>query len=217
MGLTAKASSESSFKPVPAGMHLARCYRIIDLGTQTTEWQGKEKKNYKIMMLWEVHGEDDHGAALVTDRDEPMSISKNYTMSLGEMSTLRADLKAWRGRDFTAEELRGFQLKNVLGAWCMLTVARTEGQNGKEYSNVVSVNPVPAPIKKAGLPDGFNDLAVFDLDNPDMALFDTFSDKLKAKIQSCPEWMAKGSASEQYQKQQNASAFSDDDESDIPF
>jgi hypothetical protein len=217
MGLTAKASSESSFKPVPAGMHLARCYRIIDLGTQTTEWQGKEKKTYKIMMLWEVHGEDDQGVALVTDRGEQMSISKNYTMSLGEMSSLRADLKAWRGRDFTAEELRGFQLKNVLGAWCMLTVSRTEGQNGKEYSNVVTVNPVPASIKKAGLPDGFNDLLVFDLDNPDMALFDTFSEKLKAKIQSSPEWKAKGSASEQYQKQQNASAFSDDDESDIPF
>jgi hypothetical protein len=216
MGLTAKASSESSFKPVPAGMHLARCYRIIDLGTQTTEWQGKEKKNYKIMVLWEVHGEDDQGVALVTDRGEPMSISKNYTMSLGEMSTLRADLKAWRGRDFTPEELRGFQLKNVLGAWCMLTVARTEGQNGKEYSNVVSVNPVPAPIKKAGMPSGFNDLAVFDLDNPDMALFDTFSEKLKAKIQSSPEWKARGSASEQYQKQQNASSLSEMDD-DIPF
>lgn len=216
MGLTAKASSESSsFKPVPAGMHLARCYRIVDLGTQTTEWQGKEKKNYKIMILWEVHGEDDQGVALVTDRGEPMSISKNYTMSLGEMSTLRADLKAWRGRDFTAEELRGFQLKNVLGAWCMLTVARTTGNDGKEYSNVMSVNPVPASIKKAGLPDGFNDLAVFDLDNPDMALFDTFSQKLQAKIQSSPEW--KGSASEQYQKQQNASAFSNDDENSIPF
>ena len=218
MGLTAKASSESSsFKPVPAGMHLARCYRIVDLGTQTTEWQGKEKKNYKIMMLWEVHGEDDHGAALVTDRNEPMSISKNYTMSLGEMSSLRADLKSWRGRDFTAEELRGFQLKNVLGAWCMLTVARTTGRDDKEYSNVMSVNPVPTSIKKAGLPDGFNDLAVFDLDSPDMALFDTFSQKLQDKIQSSPEWKAKGSASEQYQEQQNASAFLDDDESDIPF
>jgi len=217
MGLTAKASSESSsFKPVPAGMHLARCYRIVDLGTQKTEWNGKEKVNYKIMMLWEVHGEDDQGNSLVTDRGEPMTISKNYTMSLGEMSSLRADLKSWRGRDFTPEELRGFQLKNVLGAWCMLTVARTTGRDDKEYSNVMSVNPVPASIKKAGLPDGFNDLAVFDLDNPDMALFDTFSDKLKAKIQNSPEWKAKGSASEQYQKQQNSSSLSDL-EDDIPF
>ncbi len=216
MGLTAKASSASSstFKPVPAGMHLARCYRIIDLGTQTSVWQGKEKKGYKVMMLWEVHGEDDQGNALTTDRGEPMSISKNYSMSLGEMSTLRADLKSWRGRDFTPEELRGFQLKNVLGAWCMLTVARTTGQDEREYSNVVSVNPVPSSIKKAGLPDGFNELSVFDLDNPDMALFDTLSQKLQAKIQSAPEW--KGSANEQYQKQQNASSLSEM-EDDIPF
>lgn len=216
MGLTAKASGDSKFTPVPAGMHLARCYRIIDLGTQTSEWQGQQKKNYKIMILWEVHGEDESGKALVTDRGEPMSISKNYTMSLGEMSRLRADLKAWRGRDFTAEELRGFQLKNVLGAWCMLTVAHGEGNDGKIYANVSNVNPVPAAMRKAGLPEGVNPLAVFDLDNPDMALFDTFSNNLKAKIESSPEWRAKGSAAEQYQKQQNASSF-DDMESDIPF
>lgn len=216
MGLTAKATSESKFIRVPAGMHLARCYRIIDLGTQSYEWQGQPKKNYKIMILWEVHGEDENGKALITDRGEPMSISKNYTMSLGEMSRLRADLKAWRGRDFTPEELRGFQLKNVLGAWCMLTVVHGDGNDGNPYANVSSVNPVPAAMRKAGLPEGVNPLAVFDLDNPDMALFDTFSNKLKAKIEASPEWKAKGSASEQYQKQQNASSF-DDMESDIPF
>lgn len=216
MGLTAKASGDSKFTPVPAGMHLARCYRIIDLGTQSSEWQGQQKKNYKIMILWEVHGEDENGKALLTDRGEPMSISKNYTMSLGEMSRLRADLKAWRGRDFTAEELRGFQLKNVLGAWCMLTVVHGEGNDGKIYANVSNVNPVPAAMRKAGLPEGVNPLAVFDLDNPDMALFDTFSNNLKAKIEASPEWKAKGSAAEQYQKQQNAE-FLADMESDIPF
>ena len=216
MGLTSKASSEPKFTPVPAGMHLARCYRIIDLGTQSTEWQGQQKKNYKVMILWEVHGEDENGKALVTDRNEPMSISKNYTMSLGDMSRLRADLKAWRGRDFTQEELRGFQLKNVLGAWCMLNVVHAEGNDGKIYANVSTVNPVPSALRKAGLPEGVNPLTTFDLDNPDMALFDTFSNNLKAKIEASPEWKAKGSAAEQYQKQQNAE-FLADMESDIPF
>ena len=197
-------------------MHLARCYRIIDLGTQSTEWQGQQKKNYKVMILWEVHGEDENGKALVTDRNEPMSISKNYTMSLGDMSRLRADLKAWRGRDFTADELRGFQLKNVLGAWCMLNVVHAEGNDGKIYANVSTVNPVPSALRKAGLPEGVNPLTTFDLDNPDMALFDTFSNNLKAKIEASPEWKAKGSAAEQYQKQQNAE-FLADMESDIPF
>lgn len=217
MGLTAKATSESRFTPVPAGMHLARCYRIIDLGTQSTEWQGQQKKNYKIMILWEVHGEDENGKALVTDRNEPMSISKNYTMSLGEMSRLRADLKAWRGRDFTQEELRGFQLKNVLGAWCMLNVVHAEGKDDKVYANVSTVNPVPSALRKAGLPEGVNPLTTFDLDNPDMALFDTFSNNLKAKIEASPEWKAKGSAAEQYQKQQNAEFVAEMDDESIPF
>ena len=40
------------------------------------------------------------------------------------------DLAAWRGKDFTADELRGFELKNVLGAWAMITVAKSVGNNG---------------------------------------------------------------------------------------
>ena len=34
-------SSGGDFKPVPAGLHLARCYRIIDLGTQRSEFDGQ--------------------------------------------------------------------------------------------------------------------------------------------------------------------------------
>jgi hypothetical protein len=221
MGLTAKATGGGGdFKPVPAGMHLARCYRIIDLGSQKSDWQGKQKISPKVMIQWEVHSEDDEGKPLVTDKNEPMTISKNYTVSLGENARLRIDLKSWRGRDFNLEELSGFHLRNVLGSWCMLTVTRTPGSDGKEYSNVTAVSPVPASIKRAGLPEGHNEKKFFDLDNPDMALFDTFSDKLKAKIMSAPEW-PKGSPAEQYQKEQNKSAKSgtgfDDMDDDIPF
>ena len=31
------------FKLPPAGSFVARLYRIIDIGTQTTEWMGKKK------------------------------------------------------------------------------------------------------------------------------------------------------------------------------
>jgi hypothetical protein len=47
-------------------MHLARCYRIVDLGTQKTEYQGQVKHLQKVMIQFEVHGEDDNGNALVT-------------------------------------------------------------------------------------------------------------------------------------------------------
>jgi len=219
MSLTAKDSGGGSFTPVAPGMHLARCYRIVDLGTQKSEYQGQVKHLQKVMIQFEVHGEDDNGNALVTAKGEPMSISKNFTLSLSEKATLRIDLQAWRGRDFTADELRGFELKNVLGAWAMITAAKSAGNNGKEYTNIISINPVPVAIKKAGLPEGFNKLAMFVIENPDMELFDTFGNGLKEKIQGSPEWRARNGGQEQppARKPTNTGSGFDDMDDDIPF
>ena len=63
MSLIARDSGSSTFKPVPPGMHLARCYRIVDLGTQRSEYQGNVKELRKIMITFEVHGDDDQGNA----------------------------------------------------------------------------------------------------------------------------------------------------------
>jgi len=188
MSLTVKANKESSFTPVPPGMHLARCYRVVDLGTQKSEYMGEIKHLPKVMVQFEVHGEDESGQPLVTAKGEPLSISKNYTASLSEKATLRVDLKNWRGRDFTPEELKGFELKNILGVWAMITVTKSPGRDGKEYTNIGAVMPVPANIKKAGLPEGVNATSIFSIADPDMAMFDSFSDNLKTKIQSSPEW-----------------------------
>jgi hypothetical protein len=195
-------------------MHLARCYRVVDLGTQKTEWQGATKYLAKIMIQFEVHGEDDTGKPIITSKGEPMSISKNYTLSLAEKATLRKDLAGWRGRDFTPEELKGFELKNILGHWAMLSVAKSLGNNGKEYTNIMSVNPVPVAIKKAGLPVGFNDPAIFSIADADMDLFETFSKNLKEKIQASPEWQAR----EQYTKTETSGGQGMEDiDEDIPF
>lgn len=218
MSLIAKDSGgESSFTPVPPGMHLGRCYRVIDLGTQKTEWQGQVKHLRKVMLQFEVHGEDEQGNPLLTGKGEPMSISKSYTLSLAEKATLRKDLQTWRGRDFTSDELRGFELKNILGHWAMLSIAKSIGNNGKEYTNIMSVNPVPASIKKAGLPEGINQTALFSLDKPDMEIYEILGNKLKERIASSPEWQGMD-----YQKDQIASAKSigngfDDMKDDIPF
>lgn len=216
MSLMAKDSGGGSFTPVAPGMHLARCYRIVDLGTQKSEYQGQIKHLKKVMLQFEVHGEDESGKALVTAKNEPMSISKNFTLSLAEKATLRKDLQAWRGKDFTSDELRGFELKNILGAWAMITAAKSIGNNGKEYTNVISINPVPVAIKKAGLPEGFNKLSMFVIDEPDMELFETFGNGLKEKIQATPEWRARDDQSS-YEKPKPTGSGFDDMDSDIPF
>lgn len=213
MSLVAKDSGgDGNFTPVPPGMHLARCYRIVDLGTQKSEFQGQIKYLQKVMLQFEVHGEDEKGKALVTSKGDPLSISKNYTLSLAEKATLRKDLQTWRGVAFTPDQLRGFELKNVLGHWAMLSVAKDVGNNGKEYTNIMSVNPVPVSIKKAGLPEAVNKMAMFTIMNPDMDLFETFSNNLKEKIKASPEW----ESNSKREVAKSGSGF-DDIGDDIPF
>jgi len=177
-----------NFERCPQGMHLARCYRIIDLGTQKSEYMGQVKYLHKLMVGWEIHGMHDDGTPIKMKDGRPFAIFKNYTLSWSEKANLRLDLQSWRGRAFTQEEMRRFDLKNVLGAWCMLNVIERSGQNGNTYSNVDGVTPVPAMIKQNGLPNAVNKNEIFNLTDPDMAMFEGFSDNLKKKIMASPEW-----------------------------
>lgn len=210
MSLIAKASASGSFTPVPPGTYLARCYRIVDLGTQQSEYLGVSKELKKVMLQFEVHGEDEDNKPLITAKGEPMSISKNFTLSLGEKATLRRDLVSWRNRDFTKDELDGFELKNVLGAWAMISVTKAMGNNGKEYTNIANINAVPKAMKQ-NLPPAHNAVGIFSIADPDMEMLNTFSDNLRGKIEQSPEWRKRGKASAT-----PANGFDDLDD-DIPF
>jgi hypothetical protein len=208
-----------SFERCPPGMHLSRCYRIVDLGTQKTEYMGQTKYLHKIMLGWEIHGMHDDGTPMKMQDGRPFAIFKNYTLSWSEKANLRLDLQSWRGKQFTEEEMRRFDLANVLGAWCMLNIIERPAKTGnKIYSNVDGVTPVPAMIKQNGLPTAVNKNEIFTLSQPDMTLFNTFSDHLKNKIQSSPEWQ-KLAGAQQGQPQSSpagAPGGADEDE-DIPF
>jgi hypothetical protein len=210
MSLIAKVGSTSNFKPVPPGMHLGRLYRIIDLGTQTSEYLGKTKSLRKVMLQWEIHSEDDEGRPTVTDDGKPLSLSKNYTLTLDEKGTLRKDLQTWRGRDFTEEELAGFDIKVVLGQWAMLSVIKALGNNGKEYTNVAAVMSVPKSVRSAGFPEPHNDPKIFVIATADMEMFEKFSENLKVKIEASPEWKLRGKT------EKPTTGFDDLDDS-VPF
>ena len=222
---TAPVSEFKEFKQVPAGLHLARCYRIVDLGTQRTEFEGQEKFQRKIMLGWELHGKDDEGNELVTEYGDPMAIFKNYTLSWHEKATLRLDLQNWRGKPFTVEEMRRFDLSTVLGAWCMLTViqraGKKEGKTDRVYANVKAVSPVPSIIKSNGLPSAINPNQMFRLAEPDFELYDTFGKGLKAMIEASPEWQAIQARKPAQNASKAASSSSgsgfDDMEDDLPF
>ena len=129
MGLTVSEGA-GSFELAPAGTHIARCYSIIDLGSQVSEYQGEKKTARKVLLRWELLGDD----RMADGR--PFIVAKRYTASLHEKAQLRKDLAGWRGRDFTPEELKGFELQKVLGHHCMINVIHVEkaGQHCQHHA-----------------------------------------------------------------------------------
>ena len=198
------------FERCPPGMHLARCYRIIDLGTQKKEYKGQVKFLRQVMIGWEILGTDDSGQPLRMKDGRPFAIFRNYTLAWNDKANLRIHLQSWRGKPFSQEELRRFDLKNILGAFCMLNVIEREGQNGTVHSNISGVTPVPGMIKQAGLPAPVNQNEMFTIANPDMAVFERFSDNLKTKITSSPEWQKRSAP-------QKRADYDDSPDDSIPF
>ena len=192
MSLIAKAEANSStFIPVPTGMHLGRCFRVVDLGTQKSTYKGTDKFQRKVLIQFEIHSEDAQGNPLLTDKGEPMSISKRYTLSLYENSSLSKDLESWRGSAFTADERRGFDLEKLLGVWAMLNITKSIGNDSKEYTNIETINPVPMQIKKAGLPDPHNDTMIYSIQNSDEDTFNKLSEGVRKTIEASPEFQDK--------------------------
>jgi hypothetical protein len=180
MSLTASEGGDGNFELTPEGVYTARCYRIIDLGTQTTEYMGESKQQHKVMISWELIGKDDERMKEGENKGKPFSIHKRYTVSLSDKANLRADLEAWRGKKFSTEELHGFDLSNVLGAYCTIQVVHSED---KKYANVNSIMAF-----KGEKPEPVNPDLVFDIDNPDMQIYETLSENMKQTIAKAPEW-----------------------------
>jgi len=181
------SSGSTDFKLPPPGSFLARLYRIIDIGTQTTEWMGKKKMQRKIICMFELHGEDNEGNPLAMDDGKPLVVSKRYTLSLDEKATLRKDLEAWRGKEFTQAELDGFNLEVLLGKFCMVAITHSD-YNDKKYANIASISQVPAAMKKLGEPTGVNELLIFSMDPFDQAKFDKLSEGLQNLIKKSAEY-----------------------------
>jgi hypothetical protein len=185
---TTNYSNTKEFKNSPPGSHLGRLYKIVDLGTQQGEWEGKATYARKMIFYFELHGEDDKGLPLVNDDGKPLIVTKYYNASLGEKATLRKHLQTWLNLDFSKMP-EGFKVKNILGKFAMINVT-TYQKDGKTRASVEGLSAVPAIVQKHGLPEGFNEISIFDLNKFDSAKFDSLSDGIKKMIMSSPEYRA---------------------------
>jgi hypothetical protein len=211
------AKNAGTFKQVPPGNYVARCYQLIDLGHQTSEKFGTSA--HKIRIGWELYGEDEQGQPLTVQRDGqtlPMTVAAEYTVSLNEKANLRKHLVAWRGRDFTAEELKAFDISKLLGAYCLLNVTNSDSASGKTYANVSGIAPLPKQMAN-NKPAPGHQIQQLDLDDPDMDVFEELPQFLKDRIEASPEWQTLMSKRRLPAQTQALATTADDDDSDVPF
>jgi len=179
MTTTAIETQGGGFEPVAAGAYAAVCDQVVDLGLQPG---GQYDPKHKIYIRFQVPSErvtwkDKDGK----ERDGPMVIGRTFTLSLGEKSHLRPFLESWRGRPFTQEELRGFDIKNVLAAPAMIQVVHEHFQDGKLFAKVASAMSLPKGMPK---PQAEGTFLYYDCDHHDSGVFEKLSKYIRAKIEN---------------------------------
>lgn len=133
MSIIVKAPENKEFTPAPEGLHRAVCVDVLDPWTEERPERFGGGLVEKTRLVWEIDAAMDDG--------RPFTVAQFYTASLHEKAKLRHHLEAWRGRAFTQDELRGFDLENVIGIPCQLQVIHHTTQDGKVYANVQAIVP----------------------------------------------------------------------------
>ncbi len=189
----------------PAGAYPARCYQMIHLGTNKENINGEDKMLNKVRISWELPTE-----LKIFDSEkgeQPLIISKEFTLSMHEKATLRKMLASWRGKDFSEDECKGFDITKLLGVVCMINVIHKQSKQGNEYADISSITPLP---KGYECPPQINKNVLWEYDNPDFVLLETLPDFIKDRIKTSEEY-----AKLQAPQEQHMNGNSEPD--DLPF
>lgn len=154
-------SGNSGYEQLEEGMYPAIAVLIAGVGTQKTPFKnedGTDKIQRKMVVQWET---------------EKGTIAKEYTVSLNEKANLRKDLESWRGKRFSDEELKGFDMTTLLGKGCTIQVMHND--NG--YAKVANVLPVTDKNFKAKKTP-----VLYDIENEDKNLFAELPTWIQKKV-----------------------------------
>ena len=162
-------SGGSDFEQLAKGQYNATCYRVIDIGTHNETYEGETSKKHSVLLQWELEKQMADG--------RPYSVTAQYNLSLHEKAKLRQHLTSWRQKQFTDEELAGFDLTNVLGLTCKLDIGHTANGNPK----VLNIYAPDGGVKKGAT---VNDQIAFDCD-----LYASADAGEMKKFVNLPEWM----------------------------
>ena len=201
---------------IEPGLHLARCYRMVQIGTVPENILGQTKQLQKVRIGWEMPN-----LTKVFDPakgEQPIVIEKEFTLSMAEKANLRAMLTSWRGKAFSEEEAKAFDITKLIGVPCMLNITHKASKSdpSRKFDEISSVVPV---MRGMTCPPQVNPTFILSYDDWDEAKFETLPDFIKDKMKLSIEYQAlhsKGAqtgAKETFLEEMNA----DLDSEEVPF
>lgn len=188
MSIIATNQGSAQRELAPAGTHMARCYSMVHIGTVKEEIMGKTKRLNKVRLSWELPEEkrifnEEKG-------EQPITVSKEFNLSLYPGSTLRSFLDTWRGKALSEEEAEKFDVTRLLSIPCLLTIIHKPSKKNPSllYEEISGVAPL---MKSQICPPQINKSFEFNYaEKWDWDVFNYFPDFIKDKMKASEEYAA---------------------------
>lgn len=183
MAIIAQNNAGGTSTPIEAGTYVARCYSMIYMGTIPEEFQGQKKDMKKVRITWELPTELKVFKA--EKGEQPQVIGKDFTLSMNEKGTLRKMLQSWRGKAFTEDEAKNFDITKLLGKSCMLSIVHKISKTGKTYAEIATISPL---MKGMACPDQINESFEFNVLEFNEDKFNQLPDFIRDKVKTSAEY-----------------------------
>ena len=200
---------------IEAGSHLAVCTMIADIGSHESEFQGRTKVNYEVVMMFEfpdLRNEIEKDGKKIS---YPKRKTEKYTFSYHEKSNLGKIMKSWLGRLPDAD----FDLFEMLGKNAMVTIIHEESKSGTSYDKIATITQLPARISPAE-PEG--KLIRYSMQEDKQDFPEHLPDWIKNEVMSSKEWESIQRFGERQDETgepmpDDTTDYGVDDDSEIPF
>lgn len=185
--IAGKPEGNFEFELCPKGTHIARVFKVLNLGTLKTEWKGKEKFVKKVRIYFELPNEE----KIYQDKDgkeikDIHTISGEYTLSMGDRAKLRPIVEGIIGTTLSDDEAYGFDIESLIGMTCLLTVKHQKTADGqREYALIASTAEL---MKGMTAPEAMKKPEVLDVNTITDEQLSELHEKIQEKIKSSKEW-----------------------------
>jgi hypothetical protein len=174
------SSSNTNNKPfeIPdEGPCVGRVFRIYDLGTQQSTYQGETKLRPELSLWFEIPDQ-------LTSDGKPKIISGTYTASLGLKSKLRPVVSNLSGKNLP-DVFKDFDLKSIMGAVGVVDIIHKPRKDGGVSAYINSVGKI---LKGTKVAEPHNPQVFFDLGRFDLDVFNALPKYYQEKIAQSPEY-----------------------------